>query len=171
MSEEPVQPRTCPTCGNTVPTVARYCPNCGTRLDPATTYSADDFEDALADVLEGPEEEQLADSLTVPTTSSDAPTEALPPTETAAPAQQTEWTVRSSDWVEPTGQSGTWTAPPPTATIPTRPRGNRTLWIILAIVGFLVFCCCGGFFAVLALAESDTAFQQDASNFAMLWIR
>jgi hypothetical protein len=177
MSEQPDQTRICPTCGNTVPAMARYCPSCGTRLDPATAYTADDFEDALADVLEAPvEDAPIAQPAAQPLTptpspvSADQPTAALPPITAPTPGQHTEWTASPSDWATSSGQPGTWTAQPPTATTPARQRGNRTLWIILAIVGFIIFCCCGSFFALLLVAENDTAFQQEVSNLAMLWI-
>jgi hypothetical protein len=176
MSEKPDQTRICPTCGNTVPAMARYCPSCGTRLDPATVYTAGDFEDALADVLEAPVEEPPAGQPPAqqqvpqpPPVSPDEPTAALPPVIATTPGQPTEWTASPSDWSAPSGQPGTWTAQGPTTTS-TRPRGNRTLWIILAIVGFIIFCCCGSFFALLLVAENDTAFQQEVSNLAMLWI-
>ncbi len=177
MSQQPDQTRICPTCGNRVPAMARYCPSCGTRLDPATTYTAGDFEDALADVLEAPVEEPGIDQTPVqqpvptpPPASSDEPTAALPPVIATSPGQQPDWTASTSDWAAPSGQPGTWTAQGPTAATPTRQRGNRTLWIILAIVGFIIFCCCGSFFALLLVAENDTAFQQEVSNLAMLWI-
>lgn len=169
MSEQPVPTRICPTCGNTVPATARYCPNCGTRLDPAAAYTADDFEDALADVLEAPVEETPAEPM-APAGSPDAPTSALPPATATTPNQPSEWTASPSDWAESTSQAGTWTAQTPTATTPARPRGNRTMWIILAILGFIVFCCCGAFFALLLVAESDTAFQQEIARLALLWI-
>jgi hypothetical protein len=149
--------------------MARYCPSCGTRLDPATAYTADDFEDALADVLEAPVDESLAES-PLPGTQPDEATAALPPVASTTPSQPTEWTASASDWSSPESAPGTWTAPSPTASSRTRPRGNRTLWIILAIVGFIIFCCCGSFFALLLVAESDTAFQEEVSNLAMLWI-
>ncbi len=170
MSEQPPQTRICPTCGNNVPSMARYCPSCGTRLDPATAYTADDFEDALADVLEAPVEEVPTDSAS-PSVTPDDPTAAIPPVTSSTPSQPTEWTATASDWAAPTGEAGTWTAQAPTAVTPAKPRGNRTLWIILAILGFIVFCCCGSFFALLLIAESDTAFQEEVSNLAMLWIR
>ena len=169
MSEQPNQTRICPTCGNSVPMMARYCPSCGTRLDPAAAYTADDFEDALADVLDAPVDEPIVEP-TRTAGNADDPTVTLPPVTATTPTQPAEWTATASDWAGPTGQAGTWTAQTPTAVTPAKPRGNRTLWIILAILGFIVFCCCGTFFALLLVAESDTAFQNEVSNLAMLWI-
>lgn len=172
MSEQPVQTRTCPTCGNTVPAMARYCPICGTRLDPAAAYTADDFEDALADVLDAPVDEppvdEPPDEPPASTTLSEHPTESLPPVAATTPSQPTVWTASSSDWAEPSAQAGTWTAPAPVAAQP-KPRGKRTMWIILAILGFIIFCCCGSFFALLIVAEGDTAFQEEISHLAVLW--
>ncbi|MEX1158211.1 MAG: zinc-ribbon domain-containing protein [Thermomicrobiales bacterium] len=165
MSEQSAETRACPTCGSTIPAMARYCPSCGTRLNPTAAYSADDFEDALADVLDEPDDEQptAPDSLTV---APDEPTAALPPINETATTEQPEWTARASDWVEPTAGAGSWTAPPPSMT-EVKPRGNRTLWIVLAIVGFIVFCCCGAFFALFAIDASTSAFQDDMSRLAM----
>ena len=62
MSEQASPTRTCPTCGNQIPAMARYCPNCGTRLDPSASYSSNEFEDALADVLDAPRDEEPSDA-------------------------------------------------------------------------------------------------------------
>lgn len=157
--------------------MARYCPSCGTRLDPATAYTAGEFEEALADVLEAPVEEPPIGQRPAqqpvpppPPVSPDEPTATLPPVVATTPGQQTEWTASASDWAASSGEPGTWTAQAPPAISPTKPRGNRTLWIILAIAGFIIFCCFGSFFALLLVAENDTAFQQEVSNLAMLWI-
>jgi len=164
--------------------MARYCPSCGTRLDPAAVYTADDFEDALADVLDAPVDEPSVDKapaddsqadeapagMEPPLVSPDSPTVTLPTVTATTPSQQSEWTAQANDWTaEPTRQAGTWTATTPAAPL-SKPRGNRTLWIILAILGFIVFCCCGSFFALLLVAESDTAFQEEISRMATLWI-
>lgn len=149
--------------------MARYCPNCGTRLDPATAYSADEFETALADVLEAPVDETPAEQ-EQPATEPDTPAEEVPPIPVTTTSGQVEWTAHASDWTESAGQAGTWTAQTPTATTPAKPRGNRTMWIILAILGFVVFCCCGSFFALLLVAESDTALTNELPNMATLWI-
>ena len=165
MSEQSAETRACPTCGSTIPAMARYCPSCGTRLNPEAAYSADDFEDALADVLDEPDVEQptTPDALTI---APDDPAATLSPTGEAAATDHPEWTARASDWVEPNAGAGSWTAPPPTV-IEVKSRGNRTLWIVLAIVGFIVFCCCGSFFGLLLVAESDSAFQDEMARFAM----
>lgn len=172
MSQQPPQTRACPTCANSVPVMARYCPNCGTRLDPAAAYTSDDFEVALADVLDAPVEAPVDATPVEPPVSSvlpDAPTSALPPITAPTPSEQSAWTARASDWSEPAAQSGTWTAQSPAAS-PAKPGGNRTMWIILAILGFIVFCCCALFFTIFAFAANDTAFQNEISNLATLWI-
>ncbi len=162
MSEQPPQTRACPTCGNAVPVMARYCPSCGTRLDPGAVYSADDFEDALEDIFDAPADEPT----TQPTPSfgsPESPSVSTPVDSTSEPAAQPEWTAQASDWSEPVAQPGTWTAQPPIA-VPAKSRGSRKLWITLAILGFVVFCCCGSFFALLLVAESDTAFRHEFAN-------
>ncbi len=183
MSEQPGQTRTCPTCGNTIPAMARYCPSCGTRLDPTAAYTADDFEDALADVLDAPVEEPPADQPPAdrrpadepqvgtesPPVSPDGPTVSLPTVTATTPSQQAKWTAQANNWTEPTSQAGTWTAATPAAP-PSKLRGNRTLWIILAILGFIVFCCCASFFGLLVIGANDTAFQEEISRLATLWI-
>ncbi|HEX5165141.1 MAG TPA: zinc-ribbon domain-containing protein [Thermomicrobiales bacterium] len=165
MSAQPDQSRRCPTCGNTVPAVARYCPNCGTRLNPAASYTADEFEDALADVLDAPIEEPEAapaDPVVVPEPPSVTP-EPEPPVTITPAVEPVEWTASASDWSDPTSQPGTWSAQPPIATAPAKPRGNRTLWIILAIFGFLVFCCCGFIFVALLVDGTTSAVEPDLS--------
>jgi hypothetical protein len=170
MSEQPGQTRACPTCGNTVPSMARYCPNCGTRLNPTTAYTADDFEDALADVLDAPEEAAPDDLPIEPVSTHDQPTTPVSTVSVPSSDPQPEWTASASDWTQPQEQPGTWAAQPPIATTPARSRSNRTLWIILAIVGFIVFCCCGSFAALVAIGSNDTAFQNEVSQFALLWM-
>jgi|GEM_PF-2956897 len=168
MSEQPAQSRICPTCGNTVPSVARYCPNCGTRLDPLAAYTADDFEDALADVLTESDEQGDVTPPTFAPSSPDAPTASFPPITATPPSEQAEWTASASDWSQPTPQPGTWGPQPPIATTPAKQGGNRTLWIILAIFGFIVFCCCGAFAVLMVIGSTDTAFQEEMSRYALL---
>jgi hypothetical protein len=150
--------------------MARYCPNCGTRLNPATAYTSDDFEDALADVLDAPDEVEPVEVTVEPATTADQPTMPIAPVVVQSSGPQPEWTASASDWTQPQAQPGTWAEQPPVATTPARSRGNRTLWIILAIVGFIVFCCCGSFAALVAIGSNDTAFQNEVSQFALLWI-
>src|SRR4051812_35500742 len=123
MSEQSGQTRACPTCGNTVPAMARYCPSCGTRLNPEAAYTSDDFESALADVLDAPVDEPVGEpdvSVSQPV----SPADAQPPI-TVTPDSNAGWTARASDWTEPTGQPGSWATPsPPIAASPLR-RGGR----------------------------------------------
>jgi hypothetical protein len=145
MSEQPGQQRVCPTCGNAVPSGALYCPSCGTRLEPASAYDPTSFEDALADILD--------DS---PEPGGSAPTTQVPVT--AEPAQ--EWSATPESWSTTTAPGPTgWSAEP--AVSQSRIRGGRTLWIILAIFGFLLFCCCGLVFISVAVASTETALQQN----------
>jgi hypothetical protein len=148
MSNQSDAVRACPTCGAAVPAQARYCPTCGTRLEPWSPAAQDEFEDALSDVLNAPEEPE---STSAPEGSSEPVADAPP---ISAPASRSdEWTASSSDWQ---AQPGTWTTAPQ-ATTSARPRGNRTLWIALAVVGFLIFCCCAATFVALAVSGGDTA--------------
>ena len=169
MSEQPAQTRICPTCGNTVPAMARYCPSCGTRLDPKTSYTTDDFEDVLADVLEAQVDDIPAASATVQV-SPDDPTSSLPPATATTPGQTTEWNASASDWAEPADRAGTWTAQTSMPAALAKPRGNRTLWIILAILGFIIFCCCGLIFTALLVDGTTSASQKELSRLTTLLI-
>jgi hypothetical protein len=35
-------------------------------------------------------------------------------------------------------------------------RGNRTLWLILGIVGIIFICCCGFFFLVSVISAAES---------------
>jgi hypothetical protein len=104
--------------------------------------------------------------LTEPVDTPDEPpltAEPQPPVAVMPASDPAGWTASASAWSEPTGQPGMWGAQPPLATTPTRPRGNRTLWIILAIVGFLIFCCCGFLFVALLIDGTTSAATSDLS--------
>jgi hypothetical protein len=141
--------------------MARYCPSCGTRLNPTAAYTPDDFESALADVLDAPVEDPVGESAISPPEASEPV--ANEPAATAYPVQSSEWTARASDWAEPTGQPGTWAQQIPTATTAPLSRRGRTKWILLAIFGFLVFCCCGLIFVALLIDGTTSAATSDVS--------
>src|SRR4051812_8182645 len=133
VSEEQAQPVVCPTCGRTSPAFARYCFNCGSRLGEVRDQPADAFDYAL-----------------------DA---ALP---RSAPAEADTWTASVEAWHgagRPDPQPSIQTSAsidPPALTSPARPaltaappvsplvpqpvpkKSNRTLWIILGIVGLIL---------------------------------
>lgn len=138
--------RFCETCGNAVPQGAQYCPSCGARLVPADESSRQSFEDAIASVLgDDPEQTPLS-------TASEASTAPAfePATSSTAPEghQPSAGSWSTSTQIEPSG----WAAYPSPAA-PVGSGRNRTLWIILAVFGFIVFCCCGLVFVSVAVAS------------------
>jgi hypothetical protein len=139
------QSRFCPSCGEALPAEARYCPNCGMRLPE--TAGAPSFEEAIADVLGAPD--PGAEQTPLP-----------PPPPLFPPA--------SEPVVEPPPRDNVWTAAPASsggspggwgqATAPAAPMveapGNRLVWIMLAVLGFIWFFCCGFAFIVFAIDAS-----------------
>jgi hypothetical protein len=145
MSEQLGQLRTCPNCNAGVPPGAQYCPSCGTRLQASAGWDAKSFEDAIADVLE--------DDTPPQATTWDSPAATPPP-----PQQESqEWTATTATWSSAppaTAGAGTgWGVEPDVRQ--SRFGGNRALWIILTIFGFLVFCCCALVFLSVAVASTS----------------
>lgn len=148
----------CPTCGNPTPAGARFCPNCGTPLSAAPAgdeWFRDAIDDVVADdaaTAAGAPPAGVPDA--VPTTGQAWGTGAPPATE--SPRQEPAWTATS----------GEWSSPPPVVVAAEEPTGwrrNRTLWIILGIVGFVLLCCCGSMMLVSAVSSVDSAFQDEIS--------
>jgi hypothetical protein len=156
MSDQPSQQQTCPNCGFSLPPGARYCPECGTRVASAP-YDPDAFRDAIEDAVPDTEQPPTVPAFKPVTVQ---PQETPPPTpESTAPVG------------EPLQAQPAWTASPaawpsePAYALPERRgwRENRTLWIILAIFGFIVFCCCGLGFLLFIVASFDSSFQSQVS--------
>jgi hypothetical protein len=144
--------RSCEMCGNAVPLGAQYCPSCGARLVPQGESSRQSFEDAIASVLGSDEDSSPASPPAVSAAAYYEPFEPetanAPPLASQPPADA--WST--SPRAEPSG----WASyPPPTAQ--TGSGRSRTLWIVLAVFGFIVFCCCGLTFVSVAIASSDSA--------------
>ena len=138
----------CPICGTRLPAGARFCPTCGHRVAdaPTTFQEAADEGDLFEHAAEQP-------TLQAPTVSGsvEAPEPSAYP---APPVPQHEpvWTASPEEWPDPmpTSRRGSW-------------RDNRTLWIILAVFGFIVFCCCAMLFALFIAASVDSSFQSEIS--------
>jgi hypothetical protein len=153
MSDESEGMQVCPTCGAALPAGARYCPSCGARIVLEPDAERQSFEDAIADVIDDQSTGSLTDEQPV----------VEPPAEVAVttPAERAEeWTAAASEWTSP---STVLTTPEEAR----RPGQNRVLWIILAIFGFIIFCCCALFFALIAIGSRDTAFQDEVSRLAV----
>lgn len=159
MSETPVAHDTCPVCGSVLPEGARFCPSCGNRIETAGP-ERDEFRGAIDAALgsTGPDQPTTQAPVVLgpvagpPAPDSQSPSVAPPP---AAPPEPT-WTAVSEQW--PSGIGATrrdgW-------------RRNRTLWIIVAIFGFIVFCCCGILFSLFIAASLDSSFQSEISMAAV----
>jgi hypothetical protein len=155
MSDQPGQQQTCPNCGFVLPQHARYCPECGTRVAGAP-YDPDAFRDAIEDAVPDVDEPRAIPAFKPVTPQpQDAPPSPAPGTPIGEPQPgPPTWTASPSEW--PTN---------PAYALPERRgwRENRTLWIILAIFGFIVFCCCGLGFLLFIVASFDSSFQSQVS--------
>lgn len=165
MSETPVAHDTCPVCGSVLPEGARFCPSCGNRIEAAGP-ERDEFRDAIDAALgsTGPDQPTTQAPVVLgPVEGPPAPGSPLPsvtpppaaPTWTATPPEPT-WTATSEQWPADIG-----------ATRRDGWRRNRTLWIIVAIFGFIVFCCCGILFSLFIAASLDSSFQSEISMAAI----
>lgn len=178
MSETPRDYAVCHNCGALLPHGARFCPTCGAQVIEATPASTeqpasdDAFRNAIDAALgtssgsaeqptvqapivgpavpESVEQPEIAESQPTSPTWSATPDSASYP-----PMQQPAWTASSEQWpadVSTHNQPG-W-------------RRSRTTWVILAIVGFIIFCCCGILFALFVAASFDDSFQSEISLIA-----
>jgi hypothetical protein len=99
----------------------RFCSNCGTRLEPVTSQEPDPANTAPADTAH-------------PDAGNSAPTPAIPVVGRKNAWEYERERLRSGDPDDEWSMSDL--GPPP-------PRRKRTwLWVIIAILGFLVLSCC-----------------------------
>lgn len=157
--------RTCPTCGASMSDVARFCPNCGTRITDAPPLTAQAFEDAIGDVIDDQDQSPPQSGFDVLGTpvAGDPPEPVMTSSGSATePVSEPAWTATPDAWRQPPPAEG-WTA---TTAAPVDQQGNRTLWIVLAIFGFIVFCCCATLLLLFAVSSNDTAFQTEISHYA-----
>jgi len=138
--------QTCHLCGGIVPVGALYCPSCGARQTHAADASPRSFEDAIASVLgdeSDPAPTAPSGEASEPSPATFEPVSATPPP-LPLPATQ-GWAT-----ADPAAHGG-W---PAFAADQAKASRNRTLWIVLAVFGFIVFCCCGATFVSVAVAAA-----------------
>ncbi|HUG16196.1 MAG TPA: hypothetical protein VMM78_14420 [Thermomicrobiales bacterium] len=138
---------TCQACGNVAPAGALYCPSCGARLTPTPGAPVQTFEDAIASVLGDESEPAWAERAASASDSSEVPTTFEPVSAVPSPGQRPTqgWATTAPP------EAGGWPAFPPEQANKGR---NRTLWIVLSVFGFIVFCCCGVTFVSVAVASA-----------------
>lgn len=146
MSETPNPSGICPVCGSPLPDGARFCPVCGTRVE-SVSQGRDENRDAIDATLDegvtGPDQPTVQ----APIVSSpiDSPPAGAPPADPIWAATAEQWptepaTVTATNW-----------------------RRSRTFWVIVAVFGFIVFCCCGILFTLFIVAARDSSFQANMS--------
>lgn len=148
MDPRPSSPQMCSNCGAILQPDHRFCPNCGnfvargeTGPDPAPASAA---HDENAGVIGEPAE---IDPSILETRKQEPP-------HFEAVTQQPEDPPTPA--FDPVGHP-TWGTPETTV----QPEsGNRTLWLILGIIAFIVIvCCCLLPLGLAAISSFDTAFQ------------
>jgi hypothetical protein len=136
LDSSPTERRTCRVCDAPLERGYRYCPSCGTAASLSPTV--DDPSTA--------ETRQFSTTVSQQSESVD-----IPPGErvTISPRDQSEFHVS-----QPSRDVSGATVPPE--------NGNRTLWVILGIVGFIILlCCCLLPLALMIIANADTSFQDE----------
>lgn len=143
--QSPSDPLNCRVCGTQLQPGYRYCPNCGT----ATGLSAA----ASADTPVEPD----------PSTMETRRFATQPPQ--AAPSPET--TTYSAQPPPPPADSAPLWGTPETTVAPE--SGNRTLWIILGIIAFIVLvCCCLLPLGMVVVANVDSEFQSELRSIALI---
>jgi hypothetical protein len=178
----PPEERTCLTCGTSLLPEHRFCPSCGSRVadsSASVTGETGDGQDKDAD-QESPQpatdSPSWLDSVDLSETGQRDPS-SLETREFQAqsypPAPQYSQPERPVEYPQPQ-QSYSYSAGPPPPQDPGHPtwgtpettvqpeKSNRTLWIILGIVAFIVLiCCCILPLALMVVASFDTALQDE----------
>jgi hypothetical protein len=148
------EPRECQVCGSPLQPDHLFCPNCGTRVasGPSAKEEGHDVQTYRADPQPGPD----------PSTLDTREFDTFPSTEhSKPPAADPEYNPAYQDTGQPT-----WGTP---ETAVAAEQGNRTLWIILGIVAFIVLvCCCILPLGLMAVANWDTAFQEELRSVGAL---
>ncbi|CAN5794825.1 hypothetical protein BH20CHL1_BH20CHL1_05080 [soil metagenome] len=156
MRPEPNQSRTCRVCGAALQPENRYCPNCGTPTTEATSV----VEPTSADPV------GVGDS-GEPVNSDSHVIRSHPEQPDASITETRQFHIEDTPAALLSYQDP---APPlyePTVTSVPPESGNRTLWIILGIVAAIVLvCCCLLPLGLMAVANVDTAFQEEIRSFA-----
>lgn len=153
----------CRNCGSQLQPEHRFCPNCGTAVDrdegeePASTqeYGYEGLFESPSSgeksVTQDPADEpdpSILETREHATQDFQSP----PYPEQGPPVPPPEPPIQ--DTGHPTWGTAETTVPPE--------RGNRTLWIILAIIAFIVLvCCCVLPLALSIIANVDTTFQNE----------
>lgn len=153
MSETPTSHDSCAVCGSPLPAGARFCPVCGNRIEGGQPARG-----GLGSVssVESPDidaEQPTVQSPIVSGPINEPPVMQTPPASVAdqsltPPQPPPAWAATPQQW------SG---APPPAARH--EPGRSRTFWILIAVFGFIVFCCCALMFALFVISWSDSSFQ------------
>jgi hypothetical protein len=142
-------PRSCMNCGAVLQPEHRFCPNCGMAVPPLQESVSSDAED-----------ETSADHVYAHPSTEDTQrhrqTSTYPPPTAEAHSPSTPHDPGHPTW----GTPGTTVQPE---------SGNRTLWIIIGIIAFIVIvCCCVLPLGLAAIANIDTAFQDQLRSAAIL---
>lgn len=174
MSETPRDYAVCHNCGALLPHGARFCPTCGAAV--AAPVAAPVEQPASDDAFRNAIDAALGTSASQP----DQPTVQAPivgPTESELPDESptSESAASAQSWTPPppgpnpsdSMQQPTWTATPEqwpadiSSNNQTGWRKSRTTWIILAVFGFILFCCCGILFTLFVASAFDDGLQSD----------
>jgi len=177
MSETPRDCAVCHNCGALLPHGARFCPTCGAQVIDATPASAeqpagdDAFRNAIDAALGTVPDSADQPTVQAPIVGPAVPDTVTPPPPDPQPTSPT-WSVPPEPANYPPSQQPAWTASseqwPADVSTHNQPgwRRSRTTWVILAIVGFIIFCCCGILFALFVAASFDDSFQSEISLIA-----
>lgn len=159
MNGSPTEPRHCPVCGAPLLPEHRFCANCGTYV---ASQQTDTSPESTGQPVESAQT-AAPDPSTLETSEFEAQHRSPPQSGQSAESQPP---ASPYDTVYQDAGHPTWGTPE--TTVPPE-RGNRTLWIIIGIVAFIVLiCCCILPLGLMAVANFDTAFQDDLRSYVAL---